>query len=75
MFYVLEIQKYKDGSYGHLVHTAETQEQAESKYYGVLQYAAISDLPKHSTALLSEDGVELMCKSYTHEEAPTVVPG
>ena len=46
MFYVLEIQKYKDGTYGHIVHTAETQAQAESKYYGVLQYAAISDLPE-----------------------------
>lgn len=75
MFYVLEIQKYKDGTYGHIVHTAETQELAESKYYGVLQYAAISDLPKHSTALLNEDGVELMYKSYTHEDPPTVVPG
>lgn len=46
-YYVIEIQKYTDGSYGHLVHAAydEDQTQArlkgESKYYEVLSAAAI----------------------------------
>ncbi len=46
-YYVIEIQKYQDGSFGHLVHPAydEDQTQArlkgESKYHEVLAAAAI----------------------------------
>ena len=38
MFYVIEIQQYADLSYGHIVHWAETRNQADAKYYTVLAW-------------------------------------
>ena len=67
MFYIIEIQKMQDGSYGHIVQTAETQNNAESKYYGVLQYAAISELPLHTVVLIDDHGIVYMNKSYEHD--------
>lgn len=67
MFYIIEIQKMKDGTYTHLVQTAEGQNQAESKYYGVLQYAAISDLPLHTVTLIDDHGLTYMSKAYEHD--------
>lgn len=67
MFYIIEIQKSASGNYAHLVQTAETLNSAESKYYGVLQYAAISELPLHSVSLIGDDGMMYASKAYRHE--------
>ena len=72
MFYIIEIQKYDDGSFGHLVHWADdtnkdkARMKGESKYYEVLAAAAISELPQHSVTLLNDEGVAIMNKCYTH---------
>jgi len=71
MFYVIEIQKNAQGQYAHLVTTDETQSGAESKYYTVLAAAAISNLPLHTAALLRDDGIALMSKSYRREANET----
>ena len=72
-FYVFEIQKYADGTYGHIVHFAYDEDRtkarlkAEAKYHEVLAAAAVSELPEHSAALLSSEGRLLMNQSYKHE--------
>ena len=71
-YYVIEIQKYTDGTFGHLVHWAADENadrarmKAESKYHEVLAAAAVSELPQHAAALLASDGAELMRQCYTH---------
>ena len=71
-FYIIEIQQYIDGEYGHLVHIAYDENatkarlKAESKYHEILAAAAISELPKHSVTLLTSDGRVVMNQSYSH---------
>ena len=71
-YYIIEIQKYANGEYGHLIHWASDADadlarmKAESKYHEVLAAAAISELPQHSAALLASDGTELMRQCYVH---------
>lgn len=67
MYYIIEIQKYRDGSFGHIVHWAETRNLAESKYHEVLSYAAKSDLPQHAASLISDQGFPILNQCYMHE--------
>ena len=67
MFFVIELQTYKDGTTGNIVTSHATWEDAQSKYHTVLSAAAISSLPQHSAALLRSDGFELEYMSYEHE--------
>ena len=75
-YYIIEIQKYQDGGFGHIVHWASDADadrarmKAESKYHEVLAAAAISELPQHAAALLASDGAELMRQCYYHTAAP-----
>lgn len=79
-YYIIEIQKYANGEYGHLVHWASDENadrarmKAESKYHEVLAAAAISELPQHAAALLASDGAELMRQCYYHTAAPAAEP-
>ncbi len=72
-YYIIEIQRYSNGEYGHLVHFAydtdatKARMKAESKYHEVLAAAAVSELPSHSATLLASDGKEIMHQCYTHE--------
>ena len=74
MYYIIEIQKYEDGEFGHLVHWATTRNQAESKYHEVLAAAAISNLPQHSASLISDQGFPILNQCYTHEVTPEPTP-
>ena len=74
MFYIIEIQRMKDGTFAHLVHTAETRNAAESTFHSVLAAAALSDLPSHSATLLSGTGNLMMTKCYNHEQEPAEEP-
>lgn len=71
-FYIVEIQKYTNGEYGHIVHYVydENADKArlkgESKYYEVLAAAAISELPSHSAIMFSTDGIPIMHQCYKH---------
>ena len=66
-YYILEIQKTAEGLCSHLVQSAPSRREAESKYHGVLQFAALSDLAVHSAALLDERGELLACQCYRRE--------
>ena len=71
-YYVIEIQKYRDGTYGHLVHYVYDSDETtaflkgESKYYQILAAAAVSDLPQHSAILIDTKGNPIYHKCYEH---------
>lgn len=65
-YIVLELQKNNDGTISNVAWTFDDRNQAESKYYSVLAYAAVSDLPKHSVTLLHEEGYIIRYESYSH---------
>jgi protein-L-isoaspartate O-methyltransferase len=71
-FYIIEIQQYLNGEFGHIVHFAydadatKARLKAESKYHEVLASAAVSELPQHSATLLASDGREIMHQCYRH---------
>lgn len=80
-YYIIEIQQYLNGEYGHIVHFAYDENattarlKAESKYHTVLASAAISELPSHSATLLASDGRCIMNQCYRHElPEPTSEP-
>lgn len=72
-YYVIEIQKYENGQYGSLTHTAADENpdaarlKGESKYYQVLAAAAISNLPQHGAILMSSACEPIEHKCYYHE--------
>jgi hypothetical protein len=71
-FYIIEIQQYANGEFGHIVHFAydtdstKARLKAESKYHEVLAAAAISELPQHSATLLTCDGRAIANQCYKH---------
>lgn len=78
-YYIMEIQQYANGEYGHIVHfaydvdAAKARLKAESKYHEVLAAAAISELQSHSATLLTADGRVIMNQCYKHA-LPTPEP-
>lgn len=78
--YVVEIQQYQNGEYGHIVHYAFDEDadkarlKAESKYHEVLAAAAVSELPTHAAIMFSTEGFPLMHQCYTHAVAEAVEP-
>ena len=71
-YYVVEIQQYQNGEFGHIVHYAYDADQdkarlkGESKYHEVLAAAAISELPSHAAIMFSTDGFPIMHQCYKH---------
>lgn len=76
-YYIIEIQQYESGEYGHIVHFAYDEDaskarlKAESKYHEVLAAAAVSELQSHAATLLTADGRLIMNQCYKH---PIVTP-
>ena len=72
-FYIVEIQTYADGSFGHLVHYVydadpdKARMKGESKYHEVLMAAAISELPSHAAIMFSTEGFPIMNQCYKHD--------
>ena len=79
-FYVVEIQKYQDGTYGDIKHFAYDEDpdiarlKGESKYYEVLSAAAVSNLPEHAAIMFSSEGFPIMHQCYKHEVTPEPTP-
>ena len=79
-FYIVEIQQYANGEYGHLVHYVydadpdKARLKGESKYYEVLAAAAVSNLPCHSAIMFSTEGFPLLHQCYKHEVQPELTP-
>ena len=76
--YIVEVQQYGDGTFGHLVHYVYDEDadkarlKAESKYHEVLAAAAISNTRSHSAILFNTDGFPLLHQCYKHEVTPEV---
>lgn len=75
-FYIVEVQQYANGEFGHLVHYAWDEDadkarlKAESKYHEVLAAAAVSNTLSHAAILFSTDGFPVMHQCYKHEVIP-----
>lgn len=67
MYFIVEVQKNDNGTYGNLVYQAATRAEADSKYYSILASAAISEIPQHAAIMFTADGFYIMSKSYNHE--------
>lgn len=74
-YYIIELQKYADGSFGDIKHIAWDEDptkarlKAESKFYEVLSAAAVSELPVHAAIMFTSEGVPIMNQRYVHAVA------
>lgn len=66
-YLVIEFQQNNEDNLTHLVTVHDSLDEAESKYHLILSYAAVSDLPLHSAAILTPDGFTQKCQVYRHE--------
>ena len=64
-YLVIEIQN-TGAQISNIVTAHETRNDADSKYYSVLAAAAISEVPVHAAALLTEEGRCLKNDYYNH---------
>lgn len=74
-YYIIEIQQYPNGEYGHIVHYAwdenpdKARLKAEAKYHEILSYAAVSETKKHSAVILSDESFPVLYQCYKHNVA------
>ena len=79
-FYVVEIQQYANGEYGHIVHYAfdadpdKARLKGEAKYHEVLAAAAVSELPTHAAIMFSTEGFPITNQCYKHEVTTEPTP-
>ena len=67
MYIILEIQQQtKESTPNTINYTAETIDEAKSKYHYVLHYAAVSELYRHSAILMKPDGTYIERESFLH---------
>ena len=69
MYFVFEIQKQENGSCACLVYHEDGWNyfQAESVYFGKLQFAAISTIPVHTVMLCDAEGSVYGTKTYDRQ--------
>ena len=65
-YVVIEMQTNADGTVAVLTDSFPTIEAAYNKYYTVLAYAAVSTLPCHSAALMTNKGMLWESKYFEH---------
>lgn len=68
MYIVMEVQTYEDGTIGNIVTTFDDFNQALSKYHTILAAAAISNLPCHAAAIMSNECDVYENSSFKHGE-------
>lgn len=66
MFIVIELQKMAEDKLTPQQTVHATKEEAESKFFSIMAYAAVSEVPVHSATILNEKGEPVMYKHYTH---------
>lgn len=66
-YIVIEIQKNSEGVVSTIVTTFADRRQAESKYYEILKFAALSDIPTHGAVIIGEDGNLVRQQVYRNE--------
>ena len=74
-YYIVEVQQYQNGEFGHIVHYVydadpdKARLKGESKYHEVLAAAAVSELPSHAAIMFSTEGYPIMHQCYKHSVA------
>lgn len=67
MFSIIELQT-TDGVTAHIYQTADTKEQAMSKFHTCLAYAAVSEVEYHTCMVVDEKGQYLARECYEHHQ-------
>lgn len=79
-YYIVEIQTYANGGFGHIVHWASDEDankarmKGEAKFHEVLAAAAVSELPVHAAIMFTTEGFPVMNQCYKHEVPPQPEP-
>ena len=79
-YYVVEIQTYANGTFGHIVHYVYDEDadkarlKGEAKFHEILSFAAVSELPCHSAIMFSTEGFPIMHQAYKHDVPPQPEP-
>lgn len=66
MYIVIEMQKNADGVMSDITTSFNTLSEAYNKYYSILAFAAISELPVHSAMIVSEECFVVESKCFKH---------
>ncbi len=66
-YLVIEVQKFDSGAITSPVTAHDTLNGANAKYHQVLASAAVSSLPVHSAAIITEEGAFVKGECFTHE--------
>lgn len=67
MYIILEVQEETEGCVPNTItYTAETMDEAKSKYHYILSYASVSNLRRHGAIIMQTDGRYIANESYTH---------
>lgn len=68
MYIVVETQTNLDGTVGVIPVSYSNENEAQSRYHSILASAAISDVPKHTAFILTDDGMVKESKCFTHKQ-------
>lgn len=69
MYFICEVQTTNNVGTMLPPLTAETIQDAESKYHQILAYAAISSVQKHGAIIFNDECLPIMSQCYKHGEA------
>lgn len=68
MYIVIELQTYDNGTVGNFVFAFSNYYDAEAKYHTLLSVAAVSALPVHAVAMITNAGHMIKSEYYRHGE-------
>lgn len=74
IYFVLEIQKWCDGTWHHIVFQYDDRMQAEAKFHYILSEAAVAQIPRNGAVVIDGNGSVLMSYIYQHGEWEGYVP-
>lgn len=57
MFWVVEIQKWADGTWHNKVFQYEDRNHAEAKFHAILSEAAVAEIPVNGAVLFDDKGI------------------
>lgn len=69
MFFIIELQVNGESG-ANIVQTADSYENAMSKYHTVLASAAVSEVEKHTCIVLDDEGRHMARECYEHIKEP-----
>lgn len=71
IYIVLETQTNSEGQVATLINQYEDEFAVDSKFHQILASAATSDIPIHTTFILTDDGRAIRAESYKHTDEST----